>query len=59
MIPGNRPQDIEWEQIFDAVSVFIEDGLERSEYHDKDDIPALLLELREEYAEGKEENIED
>ena len=49
MIPGNRPQDIEWEQIIDAVAIFIEDGLDRADHHDKEDIPSLLIELLEEY----------
>lgn len=55
MIPGNRPQDEEWEQLIDSVAVFMEDGLERSEYHDKSDIPEILRALWEECAEGKED----
>ena len=49
MIPGNRPQYIEWEQMIDAIAVFIEGGMERAEYHDNGDIPNLLKELIEEY----------
>jgi hypothetical protein len=55
MIPGNRPQDIEWEQLIDAIAVFIEDGLDRAEYHDREDTPDILRALWEEMAEGKEE----
>lgn len=49
MIPGNRPQDAEFEHILDSIAVFMEDGLERSEYHDKSDIPDILCNLLAEY----------
>lgn len=49
MIPGNRPQDMEYEQIIDSITTFIEEGIGRSMYHDKKDIPYILRALLEEY----------
>jgi len=50
MIPGNRPQDAEFETIIDMVALAIEANLEHAQYHDERDVPDILRALWEECA---------
>lgn len=49
MIPGNRPWDIEIEQLFDELDGMIVTFLNNSEIVDKADIPQVLRDLLTQY----------
>lgn len=55
MIPGNRPQDEEFERVIDMVALAIEAQLECCQHLDERDTPDILRALWEELAEGKED----
>lgn len=47
MIPGNRPEDIEFERLIEDAILHLEDAVENSAYLDKRDIPDILGALYE------------
>ena len=55
MIPGNRPQDEEFERVIDMVALAIEAQLECCQYLDERDTPDILRALWEKLAEEKED----
>lgn len=59
MIPGNRPQDEEYDNLIEKLALMIDYELDDSEHFDKQDIPDILRSLLEEFQEGEGRIIEE
>jgi len=51
MIPGNRPQDEEWDNLIEKLALMVDGEIDESEHFEKKDIPDMLRSLLEEFEE--------